>query len=523
MDAGGWRELEEYYLRGNESCDLLKVFLVDDESIVISDLSTLIDWKAGGFEIVGWANSAEQALKQIPQKNPDLIFMDVSLPTMDGLELSEQLRKMLPNITIIILSGYRDFSYAQRAINVGVLTYLVKHELTPDKLMITLDKVKEKYREKACQATLLRRQVVSDLCAGKVEWGELQADRKTFLSAYEKKRFICALITQFHPLFQPLKEFSYQVVQHVAEYPRNSGATVLDLVPVEENLLLTVDVSNLKRSAGESEKLVRGLLQNVTDLITDEKKHFFASYLVREGSPDRLALDYQILKESVKSAIFYGYSKVISAESINTGKIKELDLSFLRPAVFSRDFDAFAKQLSECFDRIIEVRDYWAYMECITRVRLFTDNLPENRIWEEIVESKAENAREAADHIIKKLREYHKGFSGNQKYSAMTNFIIKYIRENYDRSPTLQEAADALKSNNMYVGQRFKKETGKGFHDYLAEYRIKLAQDMLANTNMKIFEIAEKTGIKNSQYFSQVFKDITGLTPVEYRNRYYQA
>ena len=504
--------------------DLQKAFLVDDEPIVISDLSTLIDWKESGFEIVGWAYSAEQALEQIPQQKPDVVFMDVSLPSMDGLDLSDRLRAVLPDLIVIVLSGYRDFSYAQRAINLGVLTYVVKHELTPEKLREVLQKVKEEHWRKARHASLIRSQIISDLCTRKVEWKDLQLDRKTFLSAYEKKRIFCALMTRFHPAFRPPRGFSLQEIRCLSESARKSGNGILDFVPVEGNLLLTAEIPPPGTgSAGEQEKAFPGTLRSLMERITDAKNRFFAVYSFRECPLEHLDREYRILAEAGKSAVFFGSSQAAAAERLKPERPEKWDFSFLRPAVFSRDSELFFHRLADCFGRIIEARDSGGFADCIAQIRLLTENLPQNGIWEEIVKTEAESARGTADCILEALRNYHLASSGNRGYSAMTNFVIGYIRKHYSRSPTLQDAAGVLNSNSMYVGQKFKKETGKGFHDYLTEYRIRLAQDMLANTNMKIFEISEETGIRNSQYFSRIFKEITGLTPVEYRNRYYQA
>ena len=113
----------------------MKVFFVDDEPIVISDLMTRIDWNLEGFEIKGYAYSAESALTLIKEYMPDLVFVDVALPGMSGLELSAKIREINRNTIIVILSGYMEFDYAQKAMSIGVLTYLVKHQLTADFLL----------------------------------------------------------------------------------------------------------------------------------------------------------------------------------------------------------------------------------------------------------------------------------------------------------------------------------------------------------------------------------------------------
>lgn len=99
--------------------------------------------------------------------------------------------------------------------------------------------------------------------------------------------------------------------------------------------------------------------------------------------------------------------------------------------------------------------------------------------------------------------------------------MLQYIRDSYQGSPSLGEVAERLQSNPMYLGQKFKKDTGKTFHIALNEYRIDKAKELLGATNLRVFEISEKVGIGNSQYFSKIFKELTGLTPNEYRTAFY--
>ena len=118
---------------------------MDDEPIVISDLLAQINWEAQGFDVKGCAYSAEVALTLIKKYMPDLVFVDVALPGMSGLELAAKIKEINSNAIIVILSGYMEFDYAQQAMNIGVLTYLVKHQLTAETLLETLNKVKETF------------------------------------------------------------------------------------------------------------------------------------------------------------------------------------------------------------------------------------------------------------------------------------------------------------------------------------------------------------------------------------------
>ena len=105
---------------------MLKIFLVEDESIVREGLRDNIPWQQYGYDFVGEASDGEMALTQIRKLQPDVLITDIKMPFMDGLSLSSIVSQEFPNIKIVIISGYDDFEYARQAIKVGVEQYLLK-------------------------------------------------------------------------------------------------------------------------------------------------------------------------------------------------------------------------------------------------------------------------------------------------------------------------------------------------------------------------------------------------------------
>jgi two-component system response regulator YesN len=105
---------------------MLKTFLVEDEVVIREMIKKMIPWEQYGFELAGEASDGEMALPLILKSKPDLLITDIKMPFMDGLTLCKLVKKELPNIKIVILSGYDDFNYAKQAINIGVEDYLLK-------------------------------------------------------------------------------------------------------------------------------------------------------------------------------------------------------------------------------------------------------------------------------------------------------------------------------------------------------------------------------------------------------------
>ena len=143
-----------------EGYAVIKIFLAEDEAIIRRGIRDSIDWEANGLEFVGEAVDGEYAYPLILKTEPDILLTDVKMPFMDGLKLSRLVKKSLPNIKIIILSGYNEFDYAKEAIKIGISDYLLK-PITSASLVDALKRVAETIREERERTRLLERYFVS--------------------------------------------------------------------------------------------------------------------------------------------------------------------------------------------------------------------------------------------------------------------------------------------------------------------------------------------------------------------------
>ena len=135
---------------------MLKVFLVEDESIMREGLRENIPWQQYGYEYVGDASDGEVALPLIRKAKPDVLITDIKMPFMDGLELSRIVMKELPNTKIIIISGHDDFEYARQAIQIGVEQYILK-PITRESLKKVLIEINEKIEAEQEKNNYLRK------------------------------------------------------------------------------------------------------------------------------------------------------------------------------------------------------------------------------------------------------------------------------------------------------------------------------------------------------------------------------
>ena len=139
---------------------MVKVFLVEDEAIIRHGIRDNIDWTSYGFEFAGEAGDGEYAYPLILKAQPDILVTDIKMPFMDGLELSRLVKKALPRMRIIVLSGYNEFEYAKEAIKIGISDYLLK-PVSSAGLIDALKKAADEIREEREKSRLLERYFVS--------------------------------------------------------------------------------------------------------------------------------------------------------------------------------------------------------------------------------------------------------------------------------------------------------------------------------------------------------------------------
>ncbi len=121
---------------------MVSLFLCEDEIVMREGIRDRIDWKAENIDFVGEASDGEMAIPAIMEKKPDILITDIKMPFVDGLMLSEVVKKNLPDTKIMILSGYDEFEYARRAVSLGVTEYLLK-PISPKKLLESIRKVRD--------------------------------------------------------------------------------------------------------------------------------------------------------------------------------------------------------------------------------------------------------------------------------------------------------------------------------------------------------------------------------------------
>lgn len=184
---------------------MIKVFLVEDEIVIREGIKKNINWQQEGFEFVGEASDGELAYPLISNTKPDILITDIKMPFMDGLELSRLVKKKLPDIKILVLSGYNEFEYAKEAIGIGITEYLVK-PVSGEKLLEAVKKVAKIIEEE--------RQQKQFLLAYQNEQEERKqlARQNMFFRLVEGKSSVSVLLNEAREAGMDLRATQYNIV-----------------------------------------------------------------------------------------------------------------------------------------------------------------------------------------------------------------------------------------------------------------------------------------------------------------------
>ncbi|SFK97269.1 Two-component response regulator, YesN/AraC family, consists of REC and AraC-type DNA-binding domains [Paenibacillus sp. 1_12] len=510
---------------------MLKVMIVEDEDIVREDIKHLIDWEQLGFEIIAEARNGSEGLRTFLEHNPDVIITDIKMPVMGGLEMITNILQIRKNKKIILLTSYGDFNFARQAIQLGIHSYVLKHELDGALLIQELDKLKQQLQEEESVGYLARREqlrmFLKRLESMIDDAGMIVRDD---LFRWKGRTGICMLGFDLSP---PSQEYAHQRSIPVDRkkfidfmYARSSCDIEAEIVDVHDNeyiIFYKIPERSSERTVFEySSHFASHLQSEVTNT-------FFCTISVAIGP---VFENHREIRESLKKAReLYALRIFKKGSSIFVHPRKQPDGQQLQSSI-----DLKLKEIQEYLnhEQYTMVNDAIDVLLCRLLVALEDTSALKSSIFELIrlinlkaipkhgtpmIESfdalselqQLGNVYQIAEwfkHMITRLEE-----ESNSKYSKKIRELLQYIHANYSKDITLNEIADRMGFSLIYTSQLFKKEVGVTFITYLTQYRIEKARELLASGQYKVYEVSSMVGYQTVQYFSKTFKKVTGLNP----------
>ncbi len=535
---------------------MYKVLIIDDESIIRKGIKNIINWKQLDCEVCADACDGIEGIELIKKYLPEVIITDIRMPGMDGLEMIKQAKEIVPNTKIIILTGYRDFDYVQKAIKCGAFDFLLKpskiEELTSvlAKAVNELNEQKDKHNEIERFRMLfeqnipvLREKLLYDIIYGlNTSENEIYEKMKLFdisirnfvlvvmendyndksnSSLYDKHLYQFGIVKSFEEIFAE----NYEVLSIML-----SSNRVGFIIQKSDNLLLDIEKVS-EKCAYLQEVINNGFGFTVTIAVSSNGKEALEL-------PDKL-------KEclgSLEYKSYMGENSIIQYSDLN---------SFFRYEDYST-LDKYQKQIIENIKSGNEtgVREntklisdyltnnninihymrnfYYTTLSSINNIRISVSSVDTDRKYSEgediaslikLIEKtdKAEELNSLLEEVSIKIASKVNSFN-NKSIKLILRKAIDYIQEHYNEQVTLNEVAENIYVSTFYISRMFKKELGKSFVDYLNDVRIDKAKELLKDVKYKTYEVAEKVGISDPHYFSKLFKKYSGMTPSEYRD-----
>lgn len=533
----------------------IKVFLVEDEAIIRSGVKKSINWEQEGYEFVGEASDGELAYPMILKEKPDILITDIRMPFMDGLELSRLVKKELPDIKILILSGYDEFEYAKKAIKIGVTEYLLK-PISAAKLTEVLNAVAETIRQENEEKNLLetyfaemrenterdKMRLFEKLLMGDLSMGEILEAGERFgmnlgASCYKIVLFKILANLENHVYAEQMVDACSSVEQ---------AASMMEGVYVFQRgvegwafLLTAQDEKSMEESAKILYQNLKQAMKNYTQLeyfggigstvprIRSLKQSFreadraFAARFVEEANQiiSQKEFEKSQMEEGLKmqGVVQIGKSREMLQKFLSNGTREEVK-------AFS---DAYISRIEEENIRSTMVRQYVVIDVCIVILSFCERISSANRLQEEAEElqkmmQKIHSLSEIKKYVVRLLNEAIelRDAESGRRYSDLIAAAKKEIENHYmTEEISLNTVAISVGMSPSYFSSIFSKEAGKTFVEYLTEVRIEKAKEFLMCSSMKTSEIGYEVGYKDPHYFSYIFKKVQGCSPKEYRAR----
>lgn len=507
---------------------MMNVLLVDDEPWVLEGLRTMVDWNKYGFQICGEAENGNAAWAIIEDLQPDLVFTDIHMPSVSGLELiGRSMQKLAKPPRFVILSGYDSFDYAKTALEQRVEDYLLKpideveieNVLEQMSLKIQNELVSEKLHQQ--ERTLYANCLFNRLFQGE-DSSELQAEVESLLQMEGHENMACLLIEtdscneeiQSHVqrfasahhyeffmdaegrmgVFAAEIEDSLSLLERlggtlfemysrhasiIVAFGYHSGGVVA-MRPAFEKALSALEWKRYQKESGIIHD--QDLPQNGSMATVNQKALTNLFKTILTGEEDGLEREVHELLANPDSGLPVSDIEYVRVQllALEMGVLKQLK-------GLDGDVDRFVLQLKQKLGDLTDIDTYPAFREYAFILSL---------------------------NALRTLQDQRK-----EKECSTIFRVVQYVNQEFREKLQLQELAQKFHMNANYLGQAFKQQTGKSFREYLNDKRIEEAKRLLRQSCSSIAEVAVHSGYPNADYFVSQFKRMTGIAPSAYRKQ----
>jgi two-component system, response regulator YesN len=505
---------------------MLRILLVDDEREEREGISFLI--KKYNFPLtVLQASNGREALKYIQEQSIDILFTDVKMPIMNGLDLAKTVYEYNPAIKIIIYSAYSEFDYAKQALSANAVGYLLKpieideFKKLMNEVIISVNEAKESHKRKQEDEEQYRKNLFYKLFySARIEPEEEERISKYIFS----KMYSACTILNIEFITNFLEEQEEVFINYISMYLGKQSVYV-KLYPNEAYLL----VPKSRELSGLS--LDQQLKKLIRDLNMREDNELLIVNSTSVTSIQELQEQLQCIK-SIKNKIFgYGNRIIETNDYFHDDEHYVSDVEMIRKEVIKAIEEENAEHILQyCNQLIILIQSLHNLSKLYTQnlfysiIKAIYDKMPKVE-YEQVLVS-AEQLFHARDpqSVIKDFESSLKAMlepMGNRclDESRITQKIKNLVETEYMKEISLSYVAEKVNLAPAYVSYIFKQETGQTLVKYITDIKMQKAKKLLEEGNLKIVKVGRACGYENQSYFNRMFKNYYGVTPKQFREK----
>lgn len=507
---------------------MMNLLIVDDQKHIRDGLQAMLRQFPQPFEQLYCAASGVEALQLLRQHSIQLVITDIRMPDMDGLTLMSHAKEEQIKAEFLIISGYSDFAYAQRAIELGAKGYLLKPVKRED-LQAAVEHIQQEVQTRQTltqnMEDLTRRARETDrkeLCMymkGAVNDDDWMKQTERQHPQLWRNYRLC-LLREAVWINQPGAGNAHSIESIAYRIYGKQGVICLQHRP---HLILAVDaavdpgVLPAALQAGQIDavtavtgpqqglKVLPGSYTQVMELyrhsyLFPEKRCMLPAQL--EGLDTQWELPYEEM---------YALFQLIGTK--NSGSIAQGISSIFHRDVLQRYNIRYTQQLSQAMVQMLE--EY----ERVIRPYMGEEALDLDCLRNLFDYPGIRDYLQAMQQQLLRLNQFYYEFKCSYRNTQDLNEAIRFIHESYHKPLDLAMVSNHVSLNYAYFSNLFKKNVGKGFAEYLRDVRLDKARRLLAETEHKIIEVAAMVGYESYKSFTRAFREVMGMQPTEYRER----
>lgn len=501
---------------------MYKILVVEDEEIERKALVTLLKEHFLESLIVYNASNGMEALEILKDTGADILVCDINLPGINGLETIAFAKKINKDIVSLVLTSYNYFEYAKEAIKLGVEDFILKPVSIENMCNIIyqiINKIDRKKNEKNQTTQLVLKMeeikpiVESDCIHSIVQNSRPVEIRKYFslLNIVPKSGF-CLVFqedsfqrNQVHLFIEEIEDLGCRCMKD--SYYEVHVLFVFSLAKLSDQDISIFEALIKKYFYGLDQMGVGNICENYENFyesyVTAIKNIGFAIELKVNDSKNNLSINYSSDIEKLCQNLIKDFLKFDTLNMQRRINLFYLEVLYTDKASLLKTIHIFNETLITLFNQEFKAKIDLHDQEYL--IKLDTDN-PYRDLLDKI--------NDFLDSLVKSIDKVN-----NKSSNVLVKKALAYISVNYKKTITLNSVAEYLGVTPFYISNLLSTHTSKNFTDLVTEYRIEKAKEMLKG-NYQIKEIAFELGFKSHNYFSKVFKKVTGLTPKEYKSKF---